>query len=99
MTPMVMMTPDELTTLIRQTVREEMHATRPESSSNRLLTRGEAAEYLRCSVQTLDRLSDIPFQRVASKKVFRLSDLDAYGRTDRAKALNDKLSQLNRRRK
>ena len=97
MNAMVMVTPDDLTTLIRQVVREEM-AARPESG-NRLLTRGEAAEYLRCSVQTLDRLSDIPFQRVASKKVFRLSDLDAYGRTDRAKALQDKLSQLNQRRK
>jgi hypothetical protein len=83
---------------LRGIMREELSRALAEAGMPRarqgFMGRKEAASYLGISERTLDRESSIPFHRVASIKRYKVSDLDAYGRTDRAAMLADKLAQL-----
>lgn len=84
---------------LRDVLREELAKALAEAgmprARQRMLNRKEAASYLGISERTLDRES-IPFRRIASIKRYKVDDLDAYGRTDRAAMLADKLVQLKR---
>lgn len=95
MTRFITISEDELREVLRDELSKALAEAGMPRARQRMLSRKEAASYLGISERTLDRES-IPFHRVASIKRYKIDDLDAYGRTDRAAMLADKLKQLTR---
>jgi len=79
----VIVSPDELASLIQQSVRKELanHVSTASQSNKKPLSVDEAAQYLGIPKATLyqfTRLRDIPHQKVGKRLTFLTSELDEW---------------------